>query len=108
MSMGHDTPAAAASPAPKPGGAPRAAAAAPAPGAETAGVTGAKLPRTGAATSRLLLVLAGLALTAGGFSVLGAAHRRLHSHPEVAAVRSASDGRMTNNVSHFCHNGVPV
>jgi LPXTG-motif cell wall-anchored protein len=92
MSMGSDTPAAApASPAPKPDTAPRAAsaapaapapapspaarAAAPAPKAAasspTAAAAGDNLPHTGPASSRLLLLLAGLALAGGGLSVLG-------------------------------------
>jgi LPXTG-motif cell wall-anchored protein len=76
MSMGADAPAApAAAPAPAPAPAPkgettpRAAAAAP---AASAAAAGNHLPHTGA-SSRLLLLLAGLALAAGGLSVLGSA-----------------------------------
>jgi LPXTG-motif cell wall-anchored protein len=88
MSMGADTPAAQPAPAPKAGSSPpRAAAAAPAPSAapsaaaggspaaapKTAAAAGNNLPHTGPASSRLLLLLAGLALAAGGLSVLGGA-----------------------------------
>jgi len=93
MSMGTDTPAAQPAPAPKPDTTPRAAASAPAaspvpsgaasgaaaaPKAaasppKTAAAAGNNLPHTGPASSRLLLLLAGLALAAGGLSVLGSA-----------------------------------
>jgi plastocyanin len=84
MSMGEDTLAAAPSPAPKPADTRRGAASAPAaPGSGTAtgsaaapksaAAAGDNLPRTGPASSRLLLLLAGLALAAGGLSVLGGA-----------------------------------
>ena len=73
MSMGHDTPAAAASPAPEPDSTPGAAGSAAAP--KTAAAAPDNLPHTGPATSRLLLLLAGLTLTAGGVSVLGGARR---------------------------------
>jgi LPXTG-motif cell wall-anchored protein len=87
MSMGEDTPAAAPSPAPKAADTTRrgaaSAPAAPASGTATgsaaapksATAAGDNLPRTGSATSRLLLLLAGLALAAGGLSVLGGARR---------------------------------
>ena len=104
MSMGADTPPAAPGPvaqSPKPGAAPRSAAsaapapapaqAAPAPAssaprsaaagtahAPAAAAAGSNLARTGAA-SRILLLLAGLALAAGGLSVLGGARRRAGS-----------------------------
>jgi LPXTG-motif cell wall-anchored protein len=89
MSMGADTPAAVPAPAPKADAAPRAAASAPAgesaaaaaaPKAaaaapKTAAAAGSNLPHTGPASSRVLLLLAGLALAAGGLSVLGSARR---------------------------------
>lgn len=84
MSMGGDTPAASPSPAPKPDAAPRTAASAPARTAtgsataaapKIAAAPGDNLPRTGPAASRLLLLLAGLSLAAGGLSVVGAARR---------------------------------
>jgi plastocyanin len=89
MSMGGDTPAAAPAPAaPKPDTAPRAAASAPATSAAPAGAAsgaaaapksaaaaGKNLPHTGPGSSRLLLLLAGLTLAAGGLSVLGGAPR---------------------------------
>ena len=84
MSMGADTPAAAPAPGPKPGAAPRTAASAPSAPAggaaaapRTAAAPGKNLPRTGPDTSRPLLLLAGLALAAGGLSVLGGARRAL-------------------------------
>jgi plastocyanin len=91
MSMGADTPAAEPAPAPKPDSTPRAAASAPAASApaasaapaggsssaaapKTAAAAGNNLPHTGpGSSSRLLLLLAGLALAAGGLSVLGGA-----------------------------------
>jgi len=94
MSMGADTPAAQPAPAPKPDSTPpRAAASVPAPAAAApskeagdsaaapkaaaaapkAAVAGNNLPHTGPGSSRLLLLLAGLALAAGGLSVLGGA-----------------------------------
>ena len=89
MSMGADTPAAQPAPAPKPDSTPpRAAASAPAPATAKAApskeagdaaaapktaAAGNNLPHTGPASSRLLLLLAGLALAAGGLSVLGGA-----------------------------------
>jgi plastocyanin len=87
MSMGADTPAATPAPAPKPDATPapkpdssppRAAASAPATPAaapKTAAAAGNNLPHTGPASSRLLVLLAGLALAAGGLSVLGGACR---------------------------------
>jgi len=100
MSMGADTPPTAAAPAaqsPKPDAAPRRAASAPpappaakpapapapaaasaAPGVTAAPAPGSNLPHTGAA-SRILLLLAGLALAAGGLSVLGSARRHAGS-----------------------------
>ena len=82
MSMGADAPAAADAPAPKPAAAPRSAASAPAAPAKTASgsaaepkAAGNNLPRTGPDAPRHLLLLAGLALAAGGLSVLGAARR---------------------------------
>jgi LPXTG-motif cell wall-anchored protein len=86
MSMGADTPAAEPAPAPKPDATPRAAASAPATSAAPSGApsgsaaapktpaaAGNNLPHTGPASNRLLLLLAGLALAAGGLSVLGSA-----------------------------------
>ena len=94
MATGDDTAAGAPparKPAPKPDATPRPAASAPATPAVPASPTasagaaigsaaapgtaaaGDNLPRTGPAASRLLLVLAGLALGAGGLSVLGGA-----------------------------------
>jgi LPXTG-motif cell wall-anchored protein len=86
MSMGADTPAAEAAPAPKPDSTPRPAASAPATSAAPSGAAsgsaaapkapaaaGDNLPHTGPASSRLLLLLAGLALAGGGLSVLGSA-----------------------------------
>jgi plastocyanin len=82
MSMGADTPASEPAPAPKPDSSPpRAAASAPsrapsgssAAAPKTAAAAGNNLPHTGPASSRLLLLLAGLALAAGGLSVLGGA-----------------------------------
>jgi LPXTG-motif cell wall-anchored protein len=86
MSMGADTPAAEPAPAPKPDSTPRAAASDPATSAAPSGAAsgsasapktpaaaGNNLPHTGPASSRLLLLLAGLALAAGGLSVLGSA-----------------------------------
>lgn len=68
--------------APKPDASPRAAASAPSSGSTTAAaaapgsaVSPDNLPRTGPASSRLLLLLAGLALAAGGFSVVGGTRR---------------------------------
>ena len=88
LSMGDDTPATAPAHAPKANTAPRTAASAPAAAAvpaapanpasgtaaapRTAAAAGSNLPHTGPATARLLLLLAGLALAAGGLSVLGA------------------------------------
>ena len=82
MSMGADTPAAAHTPAPKPAAAPRTAASAPAAPARTASGSAA-VPQGrrqqpaphGPEAPRHLLLLAGLALAAGGLSVLGAARR---------------------------------
>jgi LPXTG-motif cell wall-anchored protein len=93
MSTGADTPAPQPAPAPKPDSTPpRAAASAPAPAtaaapskeagdsapapktaaaAPKAAAAGNNLPHTGPASSRLLLLLAGLALATGGLSVLG-------------------------------------
>ena len=82
MGMGNDKPAATPAPAPA---APRTAAAAPAmpapkaaaapaPAPKTAAAAGT-LPHTGPRSARLLLMLAGFALAAGGLSVLGGARR---------------------------------
>ena len=91
MSMGSDTPAAGPAPAPSPDTAPRAASsapAAPAPSPKASGAAtapkaaasspkaaaaGNNLPHTGPGSSRVLLLLAGLALAVGGLSVLGGA-----------------------------------
>jgi LPXTG-motif cell wall-anchored protein len=84
MSMGEDTPAAAPAQAPKPDAAPRTAASAPSPAGSATGsaaasrtpaVAGDNLPRTGPDSSRMLILLAGLALAAGGLSVFGSAGR---------------------------------
>jgi LPXTG-motif cell wall-anchored protein len=84
--MGSDTPAAEPAPGPKPDSTPRPATSAPATSAAPSGAAsgsaaapkapaaaGDNLPHTGPASSRLLLLLAGLALAAGGLSVLGSA-----------------------------------
>jgi plastocyanin len=97
MSMGADTPptaAGAAAQSPKPDAAPRRAASAapaqpaakaapapapaPSPTIQAPAAAGSDLARTGAA-SRILLLLAGLALAAGGLSLLGGARRHAGS-----------------------------
>lgn len=84
MSVGEDTPAAAPAKAPKPDAAPRTPASAPSSAGSATGsaavpktpaVAGDNLPRTGPDSSRMLFLLAGLALAAGGLSVLGGARR---------------------------------
>lgn len=83
MSMGQDTPAAAPAHAPKAHAAPRTAASAPAPVNSTPGAAAVpaaapnpdNLPRTGPVGSRLMLLLAGLALAAGGLSVAAGTRR---------------------------------